>query len=271
MTSNLPKYNSSDLLANHPFANLVLQNAVKITASIQAKGSAFKVNTKYNRDPTQAEFYYISTGTTLAHFLSTCQQLEHCVLYFSSFSPTVKMKGAGITKHSYLLYCIENYIIRTQSFYDRLLRFIDKVFCLYNPSHLISHELVISNTHVKHTKVPSRLKTLRKLIKGYYRDRNEIMHERQYLEDDLRRLEGYTILASDSPYKDDKYFKLEIKDMARQIIKGKTKEFTNVNKKIFIAIAELFETLKPIYDEQRNILEAIHGRIEVLIEDNKNR
>ena len=266
MTRNLPKYNSSDTLAHHTFAHLVLQNAVKISVSIQAKGSAFKANAKYDRDPTHAEFYYITAGTSLSHFLSTCQQLEHCVLYFSSFSPTDKMKNGGINKHSYLLYSIENYIIRTQTFYDRLLRFIDNIFCLYNPSHLISHELIISNTHVKHSDVPSRLKTIRRLIKAYYRDRNEIMHERQYLEDDLRRLEGYTILATDSPYKDDKYFKQEIKDLARQIIKGKTKEFTMVNKNVFTAVAELFETLKPLYDEKRKVLEAIHGKIELLVE-----
>ncbi len=271
MTGNQSKYNSSELLAHHPFAHLVLQGAVKITASIQAKDAAFKGDVEYKRDPTQAEFYYITVGASLAHFLSTCQQLEHCVLYFSSFSPTAKMKRAGIAKHSYLLYCIENYIIRTQSFYDRLLRFIDKVFCLYNPSRLISHELIIGNTHVKHTKVPTKIKTLRKLIKGYYRDRNEIMHENQYLEDDLLRLEGYTILSTDSPYKDDKYFKLRIKSLTRQIIKGKTGEFTKVNKKIFITVAELFKTLSPLYDEKRKELESIHGRIEVLVENQENR
>lgn len=265
MTGKPQNYNSSDLLAHHPFVQLVLLNAFKISASIQVKGSVFKVDAKYTRDPTEAEYYYIATGNTLAHFLSTCRQLEHCILYFSSFYSTAKMKRAGVSKHSYLLYCIENYIIRTQSFYDRLLRFIDKLFCLYNPSYLISHELIVSNTHIKHTEVPSSLKTIRKIIKAYYRDRNEIMHERQYLEDDLRRLEAYTILATDGPYKEDENFKLGIKDLVHQIIKGKTREFTKVNKDAFTAIAELFDKLEPLYDEKRNILEAIHGRIEVLI------
>ena len=87
------------------------------------------------------------------------------------------------------------------------------------------------------------------------------MHERQYL-DDLRRLEGYTILANDELYKNDKYFKLEIKDLVRQIVKGKTKAFTIVNKTAFSGIASLFDECIKKYQGQLKILEAIHGKVE---------
>lgn len=257
------KYHRTDDLANHPFVKYVFHDAVRITAAIQAPGSAFKVDAEYKRDPTQAEFYCISTGSSLAQLIGICQQMEHSILYFSSFTPTEKMKKNGITRQSHLLYCIENYIIRTQSMYDRVLRLVDKAFCLYNPSHLISHELIISNIHIRHSSIPSKLKSIRKSIKGYYRDRNEIMHEREYLENDLRRLEAYTILATDEPYRNDKYFKLEIKDLIRQIVKGKTKTFTSVNKNAFNAISELFDELMKKYQEQLRILEAIHGTIEL--------
>lgn len=261
----------ADDLGNHPFVKYVFHDAVRVTAAIQAPGSAFKADAEFKRDPTQAEFYCISTGSSLAHLLSICQQMEHSILYFSAFTPTEKMKKIGITKQSHLLYCIENYIIRTQSMYDRVLRLVDKAFCLYNPSHLISHELIMGNIHIRSSSIHSKLKSIRKSIKGYYRDRNEIMHERQYLEDDLRRLEAYSILSTDEPYKNDKYFKLEIKDLTRQIVKGKTNTFTSVNKNAFNAIAKLFDDLMKKYKEQLRILEAIHGKIEINTEKNGNR
>jgi len=148
--------------------------------------------------------------------------------------------------------------------YDRVLRLVDKVFYLYNPTHLISHELIISNSHILNSDIPSKLKAIRKCIKDYYRDRNEIMHERQYLESDLRRLEGYTILLDKEPFKNDKYFMMDVKDMTREIIKGKTNTFTSVNKNVLNAIAGLFDALFKKYQSQLKILEAIYGKMEMV-------
>ena len=257
------KYRKTDDLGQHLFTITVFEDAVSIDRAISVPGSQFKVDADYQRKPTQAEFYCLSVGRSLASLLSICQQLEHSIFYFSSFTPSEKMRKAGISRQSHLLYCIENYIIRTRSMYDRVLRLVDKVFLVYNPSRLISHELVISNIHFKNSDILSRLKSIRNPVKDFIRERNEIIHERKYLEDDLRELEGYTIFLSiDEAPKNDKNFKFLINNLVSQIVKGKTKLFTEVNKKVFTEIAGLFDECIGKYQEQLQILEAIHGKVE---------
>jgi hypothetical protein len=207
----------------------------------------------------------------LAHVLTICQQLEHSALYFSSFSPTQKMKKAGITRQGHLLYCIENYIVRTQSMYDRLLRLIDRVFEIYNPSHMISHQLIISNSHVRNTSIPNKLEKLRKVIKTYYYDRNAIVHERQFLEDDIRELECYTILStSEGPLKGHIDLIDEANYLAKQIVKNKTKEFSKVNHDSFVILGDIFNDLKKAYEFKRNLLELVYGKSELAEIPNSN-
>ncbi len=258
------EYTTSNALDNHPFASLALFYGVRILAVIENQDTVLKVKAEYKRTPSKAEYYCISVAKTLCHILRICQQLEHCVLYFSSFSPTQKMKEAITTRQSHLLYCIENYIIRTQSMYDRLLVLIDTVFELYNPSHRISHELIISNLHVQHSSIPGKLKALRKVIKGYYRDRNMIIHEQQFLEDNLRELEAYTHLSiSEGPLKGKPLLIKKVNYIARQIVKNKTKEFSKVNHDSFIILGDIFNHLKKEYEYKRNVLETIHGKSEL--------
>ena len=258
------EYTTSNALNNHPFASLALFYSFRILKVIEKPHSILKTQAEYKRAPSKAEYYCLSVAKTLAHVLSICQQLEHSVLYFSSFSPTQKMKKANITKQSHLLYCIENYIIRTQSMYDRLLVLVDRVFELYNPSHRISHELIISNTHIRHSSIPTKLKKMRKCISDYYRDRNMIIHEQGYLEENLRELEAYTILSNSEGFlKGQPDLIEEIKYLAMQGIKNKTKEFSKVNHDSFVILGGIFNHLKKEYEYKRNILEAVHGKSEL--------
>lgn len=148
--------------------------------------------------------------------------------------------------------------------YDRLLRLIDRVFDILNPSHVISHEMIISNLHVKHTDIPNKLKKLRKIIKAYYHDRNVIIHEQQYLEDELRTLEVFTTLSSSpGPYQGQENLIEEIKYMSKEIVKDKTTEFTNVNRAAFEVIGELFTNLFEVYENKRTFNERIYGKPEL--------
>jgi hypothetical protein len=261
---HISEYSTYNALSDHPFASSALHYGVRIAAVIEKHLSVLKTRAEFKRLPSRAEYYCLSVARTLSHVLAICQQLEHSVLYFSSFSPTQKMKKSGITKQSYLLYCIENYIVRTQSMYDRLLRLVDNVFELYNPSHMISHELIINNSHIKHSSIPNKLKELRKVIKNYYFDRNMIIHEQQFLEDKLRELEGYTILStSEGPLKGQQALIEEINYLARQVVKDKTKEFSKVNHDSFIIIGDIFNHMKKEYENKRDILEKIYGKPEL--------
>jgi HEPN superfamily protein len=251
-------------LLHHPLTSNVGQYSLRIAKAIQEPGSILRAEARFKRIPSKAEFYCLNVGTTLAHVLGACEQLEHTVLYLSSFTPSQKMKKGGVTKQAYLLYCIENYIIRSQSMYDRLLRLVDTTFEIYNPRHMISHELLISNLHIQNSPVADSLKKLRKIIKAYYRDRNVIIHERQFLEDGIRELEAYTILsASEGPLMGHPGLQEEIRFLAQAIVKDKTKEFASVNRSSFIVVGELFDHLGTEYERKRQILEAVYGKCEL--------
>ena len=135
---------------------------------------------------------------------------------------------------------------------------------MYNPTHMISHELIISNSHVRDSSIPDKLKALRKVIKKYYRDRNMIIHEQQFLEDDIRELELYTILSNlEDPFEGQRDLLEEVKCITRQVVKNKIKEFSKVNHDSFVILGEIFNELKKEYEYKREILEAVHGKSEL--------
>jgi hypothetical protein len=98
----MKEYQTANDLAHHPFSDVVFENAMSVSGAITVFESVLKVNAEYKRDPSEAEFYCIATGKALAHLLSICVQLEHSILYFSSFTPTEKMKKARISRQSHL-------------------------------------------------------------------------------------------------------------------------------------------------------------------------
>jgi len=262
--ADVKTYSTYQTLSHHPFASSALHYSVRIKAAIVQRGTVLRAEAKYKRLPSKAEYYCLMVGTDLANVLTICQQLEHSILYFSSFSPTRKMRKAGITRQAHLLYCIENYIVRSQSLYDRLLKLVDAVFEIYNPSRRISHELIVGNSHVRHSRIPNALKVLSKALEPYRRERNVIIHERQFLEDDIRELEAYTILVtSDGPCKGERALMGRVGFLVKQVVKDKMKEFSKVNHDSFVALGEIFNHLNKQYEYKREILERLHGKSEL--------
>ena len=80
--------------------------------------------TTFKEPLSDKEYYIWGTGNSLVHFLVICEQLSHIPLYLLSYCPSSKMKKEGFTRHSYVLYCVENYIIRIRILYDRILQLI---------------------------------------------------------------------------------------------------------------------------------------------------
>jgi hypothetical protein len=91
-----------------------------------------------------------------------------------------------------------------------------------------------------------------------------IIHEQQFLEDELRELEAYTLLStSEGPLKGQQGLIENIKDLSRQIVKNKTKEFSRVNHDSFVILGDLFNHLNKEYESKRDTLESVHGKSEL--------
>lgn len=245
-------------LAQHAFARNVLVTALKISREI-TEPSGFSLDANYKRNPAIDEFYCLQLGYYISHFLTVLQQMEHTIFYLSNFSPTEKMKKAGINRANHLIWSVENYIIRTQTAYDRLLIVIDRLFNLHNATNKISHEQIISNMHISRTDVPKYLKRVRKSIKKYYYDRNKIMHEASFMEEELNRIEGLSILVASGEYEgtDNEFLKEDIKFEVRKYVKKKKAEFQRINRNLFSAVQDLFDVLSPIYERKYKELSGV--------------
>jgi hypothetical protein len=242
-------------LSEHAFVKAVFGDGISITKML-AKPNGFKVVDIYIREPTEQEFYCLRLSFCLSHLLTVIQQMEHTVLYMSNFSPSQKMTAGGINRATHLLWSVENYLIRTQTVYDRLLIMIDRLFNIQNATNKISHESIVTNSHIERTEIPKALKPVKKSIAKYYFDRNTIIHESSYMDDDLRKIEGYTILASDPAYGVDKlpHWKDEIRFEVKSYVQKKTREFIRINQNICSSMHDLFGVMLPIYLKHRDEL-----------------
>ncbi|MBV1928133.1 MAG: hypothetical protein KUG81_01280 [Gammaproteobacteria bacterium] len=234
-------------LSRHPFVEIIHPKAVEIQKEV-AEPNGFKVEAKLKRDLMEEEFYVSSIGYQLSHLLTVVQQMEHTVLYMSNFSPTEFMKGAGINRATHLIWSVENYLLRTQTAYDRLLVLIDRVFHLHNQPNTISHESIVTNAHIKRTNLPAALKQVKKSITKYYRERNAIIHEVSYTDDELRRIEALAILAEYEERSD--IVTEEVKSAVRDYLKKKKGEYSRVNVNLCITLAIVFSALEPIYTKK---------------------
>ncbi|MCP4494314.1 MAG: hypothetical protein GY820_44490 [Gammaproteobacteria bacterium] len=128
----------------------------------------------------------------------------------------------------------------------------DRLFHIHNNPNKISHDLIVTNAHIKQTKIPDSLKPVRKAIKKYYYDRNTIIHESSYADEGLRHIEALAILSSNPDYDtyNDAMLKEDLKYQVRTYIKKRKNEFTRINKNICIATGDVFKFMLPIYKKK---------------------
>lgn len=244
-------------ISHHPFVQDVLKRAVEISREIQ-KPNGFKLEIENEREPLEEEYYVLQLGYCLSQLLTTVQQMEHTVLYMANFSPTDIMKDAGINRATHLIWSVENYVIRSQSAYDRLLILTDRLFHIHNASNRISHESIVSNAHIKRSNIPAVLKHVKKAVKNYYRDRNKIIHESSFADDELRHIEGLALLASDPIYglENEDNLKKDLSFQVRRYVNNKKKEFEKSNKGLCLALGIVFNEMNPIFKKKYSELGA---------------
>ena len=238
-------------ITSHIFVELGFGNAVDVSKKLYT-GSISKVEPEYLRDPDEYEFYVMEVGHTLAHLLNLCEQLIHSALFLTSFSQTKRMKNAGITRASQLQYNVENYIIRSQSLHDRVLKLVNAVFHLGLRPQDCRHRTITKNTHVRITDIPSNLKKIRKLVDQYRQDRNIVIHHESYQEDDLRKLEMFYLVQSlenDQKPTDYEIPPYVTRNLSKKIVDQKTEEYDHFNVTAFTELELLFNKLKPKYND----------------------
>jgi septum formation topological specificity factor MinE len=261
MKRNVPDYVQKLLM--HAFTRCVFEDCRSVYLATGVPGKV--LNAELTREPDEYEFYILRAGNRITHLLETCRQLSDAILYLASFSPSERMKKAGITRHSHLLYTIENFIIRTSTLYDRALKLVDAVFHLCNDPKECRHNTILKNAHVERTLVPDRMQALRKVVNKYLQDRNSIIHHETYQDNRLRILEMYVLLqreltlAGATPSDELQHLPELTKDMVYEIVWVKTREFEEFNTEMFSRVVDLLSELDSEYLRQKRRLLRLCG------------
>jgi hypothetical protein len=243
-------------LSLHPFAQDALENGVSVQKMLGDR-SPSSVVPDYAREPDEHEFFLIRVATSLVEVLNCCHQLSEIPLFLGNHRSTKAMDKAGVNRHSLIVYHIENYLVRTQTLLDRVLKLVDAVFHLLNASRNCRYDVVMKNVKVQVSSVPNPLTQLKNLLNRYTGVRNEIIHQHSIKEDPLRRLALYFLLQRwdrISPREGHANVDELIKESVFEILWFKKKELLAFNKEVALSVSAIFDSLAPYYAREEAAL-----------------
>jgi hypothetical protein len=249
-------------LFDHPFIEAVLTKGVAVQRLLGDRSPA-KVIPEYAREPDEHEYFLMSVGTSMAELLSLCRQLDQIPTLLANHRQTPAMDKADITRHSAIVYHLENYIIRTQGVLDRTLKLIDAVFHLTNHPKHCRYEVVSRNVKVSVSDVREPLKKLKNLLEKYGSIRNEIIHHHEMKEDALRRLEMYFIwerLRKTVPKNDLRDMRDFVQDELCEIRQFKRKELVGFNDEMAASLSLIFDNLESYFSREERTLQLRLGK-----------
>lgn len=212
------------------------------------------------------EFYLIRVGNRIATLLTICEQLVHTVYFITNFRQTSAMDRVGITRTKSLRYNVENYIIRTQTVYDLVLKLVDAVFHLANTDSQCRDVTILQNLKVKQSEVPKVLKPLRKKLQKLEQARHTIVHRGSYQEDDLYRLELFSEIeesyrrSGESFPSNLSYLPDTKSDITREFIRNRKARYSRFNTQIFKLIFDVLTCLQSYFENEKQRLKIITGR-----------
>lgn len=212
------------------------------------------------------EFYLFRVGNRIATLLTNCEQLSHTVYFITNFRQTTSMDRVGITRAKHLRYNVENYIIRTQTVYDLVLKLVDAIFHLTNTDSQCRDVTILQNLKVKRTDVPNVLKPLRKKIQKLEQARHTIVHRGSYQDDDLYRLELFSELE-ESYSRSGESLPLNLSflpdtklDITHEFIRNRKARYSRLNTQIFKLIFDVLTCLQCHFEKEKKRLKTITGR-----------
>lgn len=204
------------------------------------------------RLPDEYQFYVQKVGFCLANTLRWCKQLELSVELMGNFD---YKKTPKVSRADHFVYSIENYIIRLNSIYDRVLQLINAVFHIGMNEENVSHGPVISNDKLVHrSEIRAAIKHVQKCIEPHAQTRHALIHKHAIMEKDLSRIELFYLhdvnqLSSDEAWRQN--FKIARAQYLRRFSARKRREFVSLNQELVRRIDELFSQLKDEYIRQK--------------------
>ena len=240
-------------LDKHSFVRDVLEKGRKLLPEIDVAPSAIEMPEDVVLD--EQQYYIQKVGFFLVHTLAWCRQLDLAIEFLSNFDYSTKVCA---TRADHAIYNLENYLIRINSAYDRVLQLVNAVFHLGVSEEHVGHAAIISNSKVQHRpEVVSKIKAVQKYLKDYAQARHTLVHKHSYLDVKMRRLELFYMHDLDSLPKDDDWKESIMAFRAKYLkdfLAEKKEEFQEINNGLGDKINELFGELSHEYKRQVSTL-----------------
>ena len=193
------------------------------------------------------------------HLFQLCNQLERAVNLLSNFR-TDNKNEIGWGHH--LSYNIENYFIRLDSLYDRVLQLVNAIYNFGLTDNLVNKRSVTKkiSTVDGYSELNNSLEMLNKVLKNYSDEkRNAIIHRHSYFDQQLDRIEMYYHPFYSKEILEDKdkaeNFKQIRKEELSFYLRRKKKEFNETNQMCFEKLLLIFDDLEKQYSIMKLKLE----------------
>jgi len=205
---------------------------------------------RFVRPPTEQEKYLRSSLLSACEVAVACNQLYYALAYLSGYRTRHTLQDELITRADYIAYHLENLYLRLGMITDRSLKLTNTVFRLGVPPRECSFRVVADNEHVRHTSVRARLNALNRAVEPYRDVRNSIAHHDRYSDPGLAEIETYFVLEKAKEpgpvvVRSRQFFKWE----ADRYVESKRSELLPVTRALVEAIARLFDTLLPVFEQ----------------------
>ncbi|MGD0656976.1 MAG: Cthe_2314 family HEPN domain-containing protein [Syntrophorhabdales bacterium] len=245
--------NGFRFLKENVLVKTVLNDGREALADVKVKVTAIELPEDAELD--EYQYYVHKVGFYLVHTLTWCKQLDLALEFMSNYDYGKRIQAS---RADHLIYNIENYLIRLNSVYDRVLQIVNAVFHLCINEESVGHTVIVSNYKVLHRpKIVRSIKAIQKFLHDYGQARHTLIHRHSWLDLRLREIElFYLSERTDTGQNDEwgKFLKHYRANHLREYLAEKKGEFAKVNADLGHLLDQLFTTLLEEYERQKRKL-----------------
>jgi len=177
--------NEFEILKANALVDAVMNDGRQAFADINVSATAIELPEDIELD--EYQYYIQRVGFYLTHTLTWCKQLDLALEFMSNFDYSKRINSS---RADHLIYNIENYFMRLNSVYDRVLQIVNAVFHLCINEENVSHGVVVSNYKVQHRpNIINKIKAIQKFLQDYAQTRHTLIHKHSWLDLGLRKIE----------------------------------------------------------------------------------
>ncbi len=197
---------------------------------------------RYTRLPKPDEEYAGRVLESIGAVLAACDQLHFSIDLLSGYRKAIAPKE--MSRYNYLVFGVENFLVRYVTVSDRCLRLANDVYDLGLPAKECRASTIIQNGHIRGTVVATSLKAIDKATEPYREDRNRVAHSATYHEKSLGPIGSYFRVEALGD-KELSRFAAFVKALSDKFVRDKKLEFKRATVAIEGDVGALFDAFLP--------------------------